>query len=234
MIRRPRMVISDEGLEGSGKSDFALRGTPRPLTYLDFDNGAEGIAPDVPDLWDGVTRHAYDLSMPLGASDTEVQKRTLAVMKEFLAHFRAAVGTARTLVVDTFTAAWAGQRIARSEEKYVVYEEEFRSLVKSVYDTDTNLILIHHLKPDWKRDSSGKSYKGNTYSRDGMDNVLSLVQLGIRHRYVQPVAKPPEPGRFEIDVLKCRDQMSLMGVTMPAMDWQTLCTMVCPSVDWSV
>jgi len=43
MARMPRMITATEGLEGVGKSDWALRGTPRPCVYLDFDYGLEGI-----------------------------------------------------------------------------------------------------------------------------------------------------------------------------------------------
>ena len=240
MRREARMSISTEGLEASGKSRFALEATPRPVTYLDFDFGAEGIGSEA--MYAGVTRYAFDLSGLIGMSDDEARKRAMPVMQEFLARFREAVGKPGTIVVDTFTAAWAGQRVARNDERYVLYEQEFRSLVKSVMLTDcTSLVLTHHMKPDWKRDAAGKSYKGSTHSRDGMDGVLDLVQLALRQRYVPPVpakmvagrvVEDGQPGRFEMDVLKCRDQVGLTGATMPAMDFRTLCSVVCPGVDW--
>jgi hypothetical protein len=40
-------------------------------------------------------------------------------------------------------------------------------------------------------------------------------------------------GKFEIDVLKCRDNIGLVGATMPGMDFATLGAIVCPTVDWS-
>lgn len=95
----------------------------------------------------------------------------------------------------------------------------------------TNVILIHHLKPDWKRDSSGKSYKAGTYSRDGMDGIANMVQLAVRQRFVSP--RGDIAGTFEMDVLKSRDNIGLVGQTFPAVDFVTLCTMVAPEVDWS-
>jgi hypothetical protein len=34
-------------------------------------------------------------------------------------------------------------------------------------------------------------------------------------------------------VLKCRDNKPLEGAVIETPDWQTLCTMAAPSVDWS-
>jgi len=231
--RKPRMIMSSEGLEGSGKTDFALRGTPRPLTLLDFDYGAEGIGGGDPKLIEGVTRKTYNLMGAFGDDDPAIQRHIAEVMKRFVADWREAVDTkVRTLVVDTFTAAWSGQRVARNDDRYVEYEEEFKSLVRMAYASPhTNLVLVHHLKPDWKRDTAGKSYKAGTYSRDAMDGVMTMVQLGIRHRYVPP--SPASPGKFEIDVLKCRDNVSLVGQTYSDVDFQTLCSIACPSIDWS-
>lgn len=234
MERKPRMLLSTEGLEGSGKTDFALRGTPRPLTLLDFDYGAEGLGGGDPALIAGVTRKTYNLMGAFADDDAAIKKHVAEVMKRFVGDWRAAIDTkVRTLVVDTFSAAWAGQRVARSEDRYVEYEEEFKSLVRMAYASPhTHLILVHHLKPDWKRDSAGKSYKAGTFSRDAMDGVMTMVQLGIRQRYV--AATTAEKSRFELDVLKCRDNVSLVGQTYSDLDFQTLCSITCPSIDWSV
>ena len=231
--RHPRMIVCTEGAEGSGKTDFVL-GAPRPLTYLDFDYGAEGItryaAPEV--------HKQYDLLAAEWQPEAQAKRYAAEVMKRFIADFRQAIADqVRTLAVDTFTAAWAGQRLARSEDKYVEFEEEFRSLIRAAYASPcTNVILIHHLKSDWKRDVTGKSYKAGTYSRDGMDGIANMVQLAVRQRYVAPQVAAGQvvvPGRFEVDVMKCRDNVGLVGQTFAGMDFATLCGIVCPSVDWS-
>jgi hypothetical protein len=218
-------------MEGSGKTHFALS-APRPLTYLDFDFGVEGVAGGT-----GITHKTYDMLAATWMPEAQAKKHALDVMRGFVADFRAAIAAKeRTLVVDTFTAAWAGQRLARADDKYIEMEAEFKSLVQAAYASPcTNLILIHHLRQDWKRDSAGKSYKGTTWSRDGMDGIANMVQLAIRQRYVAPVkvGMLETPGRFEFDVLKSRDNIGLVGQTYPAMDFATLCGMVCPSVDWS-
>jgi hypothetical protein len=237
--RFPRLIISTEGAEGCGKTRFALS-APRPHTYLDFDYGLEGVeGADRVDI-----HHTYDMLAAEWMPEAAAKRHALEVMQKFIADFRTAIAAKmRTLTVDTATAAWSGHRFAGADRRYVELEEEFNSLVRIAYASPhTNVILIHHLRPDWKKDTNGKSYKAGTYSRDGMDGILNKVQLGIRQRYVQPVpakmagelcVQAGVPGRFEIDVLKCRDNIGLVGATLPGMDFATLGAMVCPTVDWS-
>lgn len=239
--RKPRMVISTEGLDGAGKTDFALRNTPRPVLVLDFDFGCEGLGgADNAKLIEGVERIEYNLltQQSVGGTDEMVRRHVTHEMKRFLTDFRKAIGDGvRTLVVDTFSAAYTGQRIARQDDHYLEMTEEFKSLVQAAYASDkTNLILIHHLKADWAKDKAGKSYKSGTYSRDGMEGIATMVQLAIRQRYVPPVkvgGKLIEDGRFEMEILKCRDQVNLVGQTIPAVDFPTLCTMAYPAIDWT-
>lgn len=229
--RLPRMVVSTEGLEGSGKTRWALEGTPRPLTFLDWDWGFEGQPPE---LMQGVTRYTFDaLGATFGQTEEEGKRRTALEVQRFVKEFRAAVeAKVRTLVVDTFTAAWAAQRLARADDKYVEMEEEFKALVRMAYvSPHTNLILIHHLKKDWARSRDGKSYPSGTYSRDGMDGIATMVQLAIRQRYTPKSSNGP--AKFEIDVLKCRDNIDIVGSTYPSMTFPELCGLVAPAIDWS-
>lgn len=231
-VRHPRMIMSTEGAECCGKTDFAL-GAPRPLVYLDFDFGLEGVRGRPPD-----EHHQYNLLAAEWMPETEAARYTRDVMRRFVADFRAAMAAkARSVVVDTFTAAWSGQRLARKDDRYIEMEEEFHSLIRLAYaSTTTNVILIHHLRPDWKKDSGGKPYRAGTWSRDGMDGVANMMQLALRQRYVPPQmagALKAADGRFEVDVLKCRENIGLVGQTFTGMDFVTLCTVVCPTVDWS-
>lgn len=233
--RQPRMIMSSEGGEGSGKSRFALSAGQGPVNgavgtrYLDFDYGIEGL-PEPP----GLERKVYNLPMGVSLDSREDRRVAQETMHEFLRDFRGALGKFRNLVADTFTAAWAGQRLAnpKDERPYNEMEEEFKGLIRDAYAChSTNVILIHHLKQDWAKSQNGQSYKAQTWSRDGMDGVLNMVQLGIRQRYVPPVGQLA--GRFELDVLKCRDNIGLVGSTHVGLDFPTLCMMACPAIDWT-
>lgn len=234
--RHPRLIISTEGMEGSGKTHFALT-APRPIWWQDFDLGLEGV-----DGSDRVDEHrTYDLLAAQWMPDAEAKRYAKEVMRRFIAEFREALAKKmRTLVVDTHSAAWAGQRFARGGEdgdKYDEYATDFYSLIAAAYiSPHTNVILIHHLTREWKRTKDGKPYKGEAWVRDGIDGIANKVQLAIRQRFVQPMVQGGmrvADGRFEVDILKCRDNIGLVGTTLPAMDFATLGAVVCPTVDWS-
>ena len=241
MARMPRMIASIEGAEGSGKTDFSLRTTPRPLTFLDFDYGTEGVGGfDNDDLMKGVDLKQYD---PFGPAYLQEDKDTAAKrakpeIDRFLEEFRDAVrNKVRTLVVDTCTVAWAAQRLANPEKRYVEIEAEFHGLIRSCFiSPHTNLLLLHHLKKDWMRTGEGKSFPSGSYSIDGMENVKTMVQLATRMTFYPPVIvngnvlKKP---KFETEILKARDNNDMVGEIVDSPDFETLCCMVAPSVDWS-
>jgi hypothetical protein len=232
------MILSTEGLTSAGKTYFALKGTPRPVLLLDFDFGAEGLPPEV---LDGVEIRQFDTMQGafLGESDARAQQLVKEEMTRFKAEFRAAITGAdfRTIVVDTNSTAWQGQRIARKDDTYAVAEEEFLGLIRAAYKSDKNLTLIHHLSTVWARSAEGKPYKKHgTYERIGMDNVDNRVQLAVKQAYTPAVKMDGATiteARFETTVLKCRDNKALEGETLEGVDWQTLCSLAVPDIDWS-
>lgn len=241
MARMPRMIISTEGGEGSGKTDFALRTTPRPCVYLDFDYGTEGVGGlDNEEMMQDVELIQYD---PFGPAylDEEKEKQAARAKPEvdrFIKDFREAI-TAKvpTLVVDTFTVAWAAQRVGNPDKRYVEIESEFHGLVRSAFiSPHTNLILIHHLKKDWLRTGDGKSFPSGTWSIDGMDGIKTKVQLAIRQAFKPPKivqGQTLEEAKFTTEILKARDNNSMVGFVQEGYpSFEELCTMVCPSVDW--
>lgn len=233
ITRQPRMILSTQGLTSAGKTYFALNGVPRPALLLDFDYGAEGLPPEV---LVGVDVRQYDLLAGTfkGESDAARDQIIRKETERFLADFRAAVegGEYRTIVTDTASVLWSGLRL-RYDKNYAAAEEVMHSLIRAAYKSPVNLTLIHHMATVWKRNAEGKSYKAHgVYERTGMENVDNKVQLAIEQRWVAPIPNV-SPGRFEATVLKCRDNKSLEGEVIPDPDWQTLCSLAAPGVDWS-
>ncbi len=183
-------------------------------------------------------RRVYNLPMGVSLDSREDKRIAQETMHRFLKEFRSGLGVARNIVVDTASAGWAGQRLANPKEDrpYNEMEEEFKSLIRDAYACpSTNVILIHHLRQDWARKGDGTAYKSQNWSRDGIDGILNMVMMGVRQRYVPPVnvGQLSTPGRFELDVLKCRDNIGLVGSTHVGLDFPTLCMMACPSIDWT-
>jgi hypothetical protein len=231
--RIPRMIASVEGLTSTGKTTFALRGTPRPVLLLDTDFGAEGLADDV---LDGVERKQYDMLEGAFTGESEAGRAQIIKreVERFLADYRAAFsgGKYRTVVVDTASVIWSGLRLRH--ETYAEAEEVFYSLIRAAYKSTTNLTLIHHLTTTWARTPEGKPYKKlGVYERIGCENVTNKVQLAVRQAWVNPIANVQE-GRFTTFVDKCRDNKALEGETLEGADWVTVCSLAVPSVDWSV
>ena len=235
IARAPRMILSTEGLTSVGKTYFALKDVPRPVLLLDFDWGAEGLPADV---LEGVDIAQFDTMEGafLGESEARVQQLVKAEMARFFVDYRKAItgGHYRTVVVDTCSTAWQGQRIARKDDTYAMAEEEFLGLIRAAYKSTVNLTLIHHMQHPWTRNSDGKPYKNTkAHERIGMDNVDNRVQLAVRQAWVAPNAALGVVGHFEATILKCRDSKQLEGETIDNLDWQTLCSLAVPGVDWS-
>lgn len=232
IVRQPRMVLSTQGLTSAGKTYFALKGTPRPALLLDFDYGAEGLPSEV---LEGVDVRQYDLLAGTfkGESDAARDQIIKSETERFLADYRAAIDEQkyRLIVVDTASVLWSGLRL-RYDKNYAAAEEVMHSLIRAAYKSPVNLTLIHHMTTIWARNAEGKSYKKHgSFERVGMENVDNKVQLAIEQRWVPP--SPLGPGRFEATVLKCRDNKMLEGETVEGADWQTLCSLAAPGVDWS-
>lgn len=234
ITRQPRMILSTQGLTSAGKTYFSLKGTPRPALLLDFDYGAEGLPVEV---LEGVDIRQYDLLAGAfkGESDQARDQIIKSETERFLADFREAIegGRYRTIVTDTASVLWSGLRL-RYDKNYAAAEEVMHSLIRAAYKSPVNLTLIHHMATIWKRNSEGKSYKAHgIYERVGMDNVDNKVQLAIEQRFVAADPVIGTKAVWQTQVLKCRDNKGLEGAVLENMDWQTLCSMAAPSVDWS-
>lgn len=225
------MILSVEGLTSAGKTYLALKGVPRPVMLLDTDYGAEGLPEEV---LDGVDLKQYDLLEGAFQGESEAARAQIIKreVERLLADYAAAMheGKYRTVVIDTASVLWSGLRLRH--ETYAEAEEVQYSMVRAAYKSRTNLTLIHHLTTVWARSPEGKPYKKHgVYERIGCDNIDNKVQLAVRQAWVPP--SPLGPGRFEAAVLKCRDNKALEGETVEGADWQTLCSLAAPGVDWS-
>lgn len=250
IARQPRMILLSRGLTASGKTRFALNGTPRPALLLDSDYGAEGLAEDV---LAGVDQRQYDLLAGAfrGESDQARAQIIRNEVERFLADFRAAVDGKivaskesgyeglpyRHIVVDTASVIWTGLRLRHRTEKSSGFDEAkevFFSLIRAAYKSDSiNLTLIHHMTTAWAKSSSGQAYKKEgVYEMIGLEEAINKVQLAVEHRWVAPIPNV-KAGRFETVIVKCRENKPLEGEIMEAPDWVTLCSVVAPSVDWS-
>jgi hypothetical protein len=70
---KPRLILSIEGLDKSGKSNLAFT-APGPLGYLEFDIGAEGVVEKFQDDKVILAPKAYETRFEGGAQKTDADK----------------------------------------------------------------------------------------------------------------------------------------------------------------
>lgn len=211
---KPRIIMGIEGREGHGKTEFALS-APGPVGYQSIDIGTEGIIEKhvkagkeiyLKEYWNPL--EGGDLSDP--AIMKRAQCKAEEFMEEFTNDFRALVSSGvRTVVWDTASEFWQVMRIARfgkltqvMPHHYGPVNQEYLSLVKLAYNSNTNLILIHKVKPIWKDNN-----KTDDFERNGMNETGYLVQMDL-------TTYKDEDG-FHAFITKCRANESMVGMDFP-------------------
>lgn len=242
---KPRLVVSVEGLDKSGKNNFAFS-APGPLAYLPFDSGDEGVIEKfqtqktiIRPMQNG-KNNDYATRFEDGRAQTEATKE----FTRFYGDYKRALKACRSVVVDTASEAWELLRLARlgkltqvMPHKYVEVNSEYRDLIRDVFESDANLILLHKLKAEWKEGKDGKGNKTGKFERAGFSETGFLVQINVRcYRLDVADREFPEDLGFRMEILNCRQNAAIQGeVLMNEMiTFPMLGSLVLPDVDPSV
>ena len=203
--RRRRLILGVDGLDKHGKTRFALS-APKPLVYLDFDVGKEGVIekelkhnPLIVTAPPFVFRPS-EISWEID-DDAQRSKKVMEGAEPHLTRFRTLylrslrepvlkIGKtpvkARTVVVDTGSEAWELLRLCEfgkiSQVKPHHYTEVnglMRDIVRAGFDSDVNVIWLHKLKAVWKESAEGKARKTDVLERAGFEGMSYLVQANL-------------------------------------------------------
>uniref|UniRef100_A0A6M3LHJ6 Putative ATPase domain containing protein n=1 Tax=viral metagenome TaxID=1070528 RepID=A0A6M3LHJ6_9ZZZZ len=211
----PRLLLSLDGDEGTGKTTFALT-APGPLVYMDFNGGGDGIIQTVQDekeiLLPG-DGEPYILPDLLGDTPEAVRDAAAPVKRRFVQDFIAACDdpNIRSVVVDTGTEAnqvfrlssmgkigkAEGDTGAKIAQQEIVNSEWLTLLRHATHRTTANVILIHHLKEKW---SGGKPT--GEYVRSGWGHMGKNVHAEL-------IAERSSEGVYSLRFGKCRQNSSL-------------------------
>ena len=228
-----RLIMSVAALEKCGKTHFSLT-APAPLALLNFDEGLEGVISKFSSRDVAVSN--FNLPNYSAVHDFDY----LGTWERFKRSYAAALKhpKVRTIVVDTFTEVWELIRLARlgrisaKPQHFGPINAEMRELIKGVYDTDKNLILLHKMRKVYvgKMGSDDSSWNGE-YEPAGFKDVPFLVQTNIRLRYDY------EEETFTMDVTDCRQNSKLFGrhLSGAMVQFPLLAAMVFPGTspkDW--
>lgn len=245
MSRKSRMIVAIEGPEGAGKTHWALT-APGPIDFYNFDRGLEGVEDKFPDKQ--INAHTINLSLPPelpvdGPAAVDWWKRAA---DQALAGISMSLGAARTVVVDKADQLWSAVNLGYPGEVYERKVELYQRMIRNAYDGDANLILLHGLKVIFSKNREGQSYPSGDMTCAGWDGTRSSVQLSFATRYSGNGYEfntsngrwvlsngGAQQGQFEQTIIKSRDNVGLVGMTLPGTDFPTLCGMAFPGLDWS-
>ena len=225
-----RLIVSAEGKERTGKTSFGLS-APGPLVYLPLDPGMEGVIDKYladKEVW-LPTKDKNEIET-FNYRDVTSQDEWEKMWEKFKSTFEKGLISkeVKSLIVDTATEAWELIRLARlgklsnvKPHHYGPVNAEFRNMIKRVYETDKNLILIHKVKKEYVDDKTTGEME-----RAGFGDVGYLVQINVVTTWSQDEG-------FAITLRDCRQNMDIAGMTLsaPMNTFPYLASQVYPNTD---
>jgi len=214
-----RLVVAVDGLEKQGKSHFALT-APGPIAYQGTDIGLEGVVHKFQSTKQ-VFLAEYGFSIDKGDTPQQIIAKVEPEWTRFLKDYLDAVipglktKAIRTGIWDTGSELWEFLRLARlgkltqvMPHHYTGLNQEYSQLIKQIYNTPGNLIILHKLKAEWKDNpTTGKGNKTGAWERSGFAGTGFLVQVNV-------TAWRDQEGTFHITVKDCRQNPAIVGLDL--------------------
>lgn len=234
---RQRIIAAIDGLEKRGKTHLALT-APGPIAIQSTDIGTEGVIDKfMSDKEILVAEYSIDVR---GKGAENIAAEADQLWKKYVRDYHTALDQkVRTVVWDTATETWELLRLARfgkldqvMPHHYGPVNREYRELIRDAFDADTNLILLHKLKEEWKEGSGGKANRTGNYERSGFKETGFMAQINIRCE-----REMDDDGNvvFYLQIDDCRQNAMLTGqrVDAPMNTIPFLATMIYPDTDIS-
>ena len=216
----PRLIISVEGMDGTGKTHLGLT-APGPIAIINTDDGEEGVVekfqqqrgdiyivrievPNVSQFIDSKIRDIKERNKELDSSG--VMEAASKVWDDLTKAYVMALKECRTVIVDTASEAWEILRLARFGRQsnvmnlYGSVNAEFRRTFKTAtYSSNANVVFVHKMKRKYVNDIWKGAYEVAGFKE--MADYLPQVRLE---------AYRDEEGVFMMRVLKCRQNPLLL------------------------
>lgn len=214
-----RMILGTQGLDKSGKTQFALT-APSPIAIINMDDGLEGVV----EKWVKLGKKIWVCQVKVPAIATKDAYLT-SWRKSEDAYIKAFQNKdVRTVFVDTATDWWELIRLAEFgsltpkgdiRQMYGPLNQKFRSMLRLAHGTDKNLIISHKMKKEYITKTVSENNKAVTkdvwegnYEKVGFKEDGYIVQANLWHRY------NTNKGQFETEITNARQDMTLAGYVM--------------------
>lgn len=248
-----KLRINSEGLDRSGKTNFALS-APGPIGVLALDRNtlemtikAQQLGKEiyVADFCDpSLSNPLHKYAIPAREEGGKPIAKEKIADKKFYEERWDAISDAyyslikepsiKTIIIDTASQAWEDIRLSRFgklkgiiQRDYGDVNDEMRRLLLS---PKCHLIVTHRLKKMYKDSNwDGKSYESVGYNGAAFD-----LQITMRHEsslITDPEDKSRKKAQFRATVMNCSQDGSLMGLELSDEDctFGMLAQMVYPS-----
>ena len=236
--KKPRLVVAAAAQEKDGKTEFGLSG-PAPLALINMDEGLEGVIEKF--LEAGKELYVSDFRRYADATSQKEWERIWEDTKKAYINALASPDI-RTVMVDTETEWWELCRLARfgkidrvMPHHYGPVNAEYRELMRKVYDTDKNLILLRKLKDEY----IDEKRTGNK-EMAGFKDIPYMVQANVYLWRQQKTGKTANlrvigkgSGSFMMTVVDSRQNPAIAGdeIEEPMVSFPYLASMVFPQTD---
>lgn len=216
---RRRLIVCVQGLEKKGKTHFALT-APDPIAFMSLDVGTEGVVEKfingehaAKEIYISTYRNFIKRNLKGEVDTVATTNGAEREWSKFMKDYEIALGMGvRTVIVDTASEMWELLRLSAFGKldqvpsfMYGPVNGTFRELVRMAYDSDTNLMLLHKYKKQYKSNEwSGK------YERAGFGDVGYLSQVVVECDR-KPKDKHGDGGEFFTKILDCRQNANTVG-----------------------
>lgn len=206
----PRLVVSVEGHQKTGKTYFALT-APAPIGILDFDTGLDGVVENFAGQKEiHVARYPAnwaDLMREVGRDETKIKDAAQKIFDKFLDDYEYALANFRSVVIDSTSQVRETVRLAKlgkleqvKARNYGQVNLEDESIIRmALAASGVNVIFISRVKKKYVADNWNGSYE-----RSG----LKEVEYGA-NVVIETIRNGGGPEAFAFRVKDCRKKSEL-------------------------
>lgn len=206
---QPRMIVSTQAMDKSGKTHFGLT-APGPTALINMDQGLEGVI-------DKFTRRGKKVFVKDFRIDPFKQMQPqdwdpiwYGVRDSYL--WAVSCGHFRTVFCDTGQHMWELQRLEAFGKlsqvpplKYAEVNQQFEAMIQFAYNYPVNVIFSHRKKKQFAKGSDGRESWNGGYENTGYKDIGYVVQVAIQQAW-HPAFNGPW-----MQIERCRQNMTVSG-----------------------
>lgn len=183
----PRMIVSTQARDKSGKTHFGLT-QPGPIAFLNLDRGHEGVVDKFIRAGKKITMKNFTTDPMRKLTETQWDQLWMDLRASYV--FAVSSGHFRSVFVDTGSAMWEALRMAEFGKltqvpplRYQEVNAQFEALLSIAYNYPVNVVLSHRMKQQYENDAAGRGQKTGRWEPTGYKDMRYVVQVNIEQAW---------------------------------------------------